>query len=171
VADLDRDSSDLRASVDNHQDGRTSHAVIRNPTNPGSTPQLRWITRAATGLHLQLQVIDVKEPAELESAFSAVARQKLSALTVLADPMLLSQRIRIAELASRHSLATTFNWRQYAEAGGLMSYGPDLVELWRRRAATFVDRILKGGKAAEMPVEQPTKFEFVVNSERPRRWA
>lgn len=142
--------------------GLTRVAVLRNPTNPVSAPQLRWTEIAAHTLGVQLQVVDVRDPRELEAAFVAMTKEKAGALTVLADPMFLSQRVRIAELASKSRLPATFNWRQYAEAGGLLAYGPDLADLWRR-AATFVDKILKGTKPADLPVEQPTKFELVIN--------
>ncbi len=91
-----------------------------------------------------------------------MTKEKAGALTVLADPMFLSQRVRIAELAAKSRLPATFNWRQYAEAGGLLAYGPNSGDS-SRRAATFVDKILKGAKPADLPVEQPTKFELVVN--------
>ncbi|MBI4637986.1 MAG: ABC transporter substrate-binding protein [Candidatus Rokubacteria bacterium] len=142
--------------------GLTRVAVLRNPTNPVSAPQLIWTQVAAPPLRVQLQVIDVHDPQGLEAAFSEMTREKAGAVTVLADPMFLSQRARIADLAVKSRLPTTFNWGQYAEAGGLIAYGPSLAELWRR-TATFVDKILKDARPAELPVEQPTKFELVIN--------
>ena len=148
----------------------TRVAVLRNPVNPVSAPQLKWTSLAAGPLNLQLQVIDVRAPGELETAFLAATREKAGAMTVLADPMFLGHRARIAELALRSRLPTTFNWRQYVDAGGLIAYGPSLEELWRR-AATFVDRILKGARPADLPVEQPTKLELVINMKTARALA
>lgn len=142
--------------------GLTRVAVLRNPTNPVSAPQLRWTELAARSLGVQLQVVDVRDPKEFEAAFLSMTRERAGALTVLADPMFLSQRRRIADLAAKSRLPATFNWRQYAEAGGLIAYGPNLADQWRR-VATFVDKILKGAKPADLPVEQPTRFELVIN--------
>jgi putative ABC transport system substrate-binding protein len=140
----------------------TDVAVLRNPTNPVSEPQLKWTALAARSLHMQLHVIDVRVPDELDSAFSAATKERVGAMTVLADPMFLSHRARIADLAVKNRLPTTFNWRQYAEAGGLLAYGPSVEEMWRR-APTFVDKVLRGTKPADLPFEQPTKFDLVVN--------
>jgi putative ABC transport system substrate-binding protein len=145
----------------------THVAVLRNPTNPVSEPQLKWTTLAARPLRIQLHVIDVRVPDELDSAFSAATKQKVGAMTVLADPMFLSHRARIAGLAVRSRLPTTFNWRQYAEAGGLLAYGPSVEEMWRR-APTFVDKVLRGTRPADLPFEQPTKFELVINMKTAR---
>jgi putative ABC transport system substrate-binding protein len=145
----------------------THVAVLRNPTNPVSEPQLKWTTLAARPLHMQLHVIDVRVPDELDSAFSAATKQKVGAMTVLADPMFLSHRARIANLAVKSRLPTTFNWRQYAEAGGLLAYGPSVEEMWRR-APTFVDKVLRGTRPADLPFEQPTKFELVINMKTAR---
>jgi putative ABC transport system substrate-binding protein len=145
----------------------THVAVLRNPTNPVSEPQLKWTTLAARPLRIELHVIDVRVPDELDSAFSAATKQKVGAMTVLADPMFLSHRARIAGLAVRSRLPTTFNWRQYAEAGGLLAYGPSVEEMWRR-APTFVDKVLRGTRPADLPFEQPTKFELVINMKTAR---
>src|SRR4030095_7183977 len=91
----------------------TDVAVLRNPTNPVSEPQLKWTALAARPLHLQLHVIDVRAPNELDSAFAAATRERVGAMTVLADPMFLSHRAQIADLAIKNRLPTTFNWRQY----------------------------------------------------------
>jgi len=140
----------------------TDVAVFRNPTNPVSAPQMKWTTIAARSLQIQLHVIDVRGPDELETAFSATTKEKVGAMTVLADPMFLSHRARIAELAVKNRLPTAFNWGQYAEAGGLLAYGPSVEEMWRR-ASTFVDKVLRGTRPADLPFEQPTKFELVIN--------
>lgn len=137
-------------------------AVLRNPANPVSVPQLRWTEVAARTLQVELQVVEARAPHELDDAFAAIARRGARALIVLPDPMFLSQRSRIAELAVRAQLAAAFNWRDYAEAGGLLSYGPNLLDQIRR-SASMIDKILRGAKPADLPVEQPTKFELVIN--------
>jgi putative ABC transport system substrate-binding protein len=136
--------------------------VLRNPSNPVSAPQLRWLELAARSLGIEPRVVDVRDPTEFEAAFSSITRNRVDALAVLADPMFLGQRTRLADLAVQSRLPTTFNWRQYAEAGGLIAYGPSLAEQWRR-SATYVDKILKGAKPGDLPIEQPTKFELVIN--------
>jgi len=124
--------------------------------------EVRWAGYTLGGSHPGLHVINVRVPDQLDSAFSAATQQKVSAMTVLADPMFLSHRARIADLAVKSRLPTIFNWRQYAEAGGLLAYGPSVEEMWLR-APTFVDKVLRGTKPADLPVEQSTKFELVIN--------
>jgi len=103
--------------------------------------EVRWAGYTLGGSHPGLHVINVRVPDQLDSAFSAATQQKVSAMTVLADPMFLSHRARIADLAVKSRLPTIFNWRQYAEAGGLLAYGPSVEEMWLR-APTFVDKVL-----------------------------
>jgi putative ABC transport system substrate-binding protein len=137
-------------------------AVLRNPTNPGSG--LMWDeTKAAAGsLNIQLQPLAVREPRGLESAFAAMTRERAGGVVVLPDPLFLDERRRIAEWAHRGRLLTVFQRSENVEAGGLMSYGPKLTEQFRQ-ASDYIDRILKGAKPADLPVEQPTKFELVIN--------
>jgi putative ABC transport system substrate-binding protein len=137
-------------------------AALSNPTNPGHPAMVRNAKRAAELLRLELQIVGAGAPNELEGAFSAMARQRASALLVLGDGMFYFYRKRIADLALRNRLPSTFANTEHAEAGGLMSYGPNSFDPYRR-AAVFVDKILKGAKPADLPVEQPTKFEFVIN--------
>jgi putative ABC transport system substrate-binding protein len=137
-------------------------AVLRNPDNPVSALQLRDTEDAARSFRVQLQVLEVSDPGKFEGAFSAMTRERAEALIVLADPVFLSHRGRIAELAVRSRLPASFNVRQYAEAGGLIAYGPSLADMFRR-GAIYVDKILKGTKPADLPVEQPTKFELIIN--------
>ncbi len=99
---------------------------------------------------------------KVESAFAAMTRERASALVILADPIFTDQRRQIAELAAKRRMPSVYGVREYAEAGGLMVYGANLLDL-ERRAATFVDKILKGAKPADLPIEQPTKFELVIN--------
>ena len=142
--------------------GLTQIAVLRNPRNPAAALQLQWTELAAQSLGMQLHVVDVRDPSEFEAAFVSMTRERAGALIVLADTMFLSQRRQLADLAIKHRLPATFNWREYAEAGGLIAYGPRLADQWRR-VAEFVDKILKGVRPAELPVELPMRFELVLN--------
>jgi len=140
----------------------TRVAVLRNPANPIAALQWRETEVAAQALAVQLHLAEVRDSKEFERAFSAMTRERADALIVLADPMFLSERRRIAELAAQSRLPTAFNVRQYVEAGGLLSYGPSLTDLFRH-AAGYVDKILKGAKPADLPVERPIQFELVLN--------
>ncbi len=137
-------------------------AVIWNPTNPAAAGALEETEAAAPPLGLRLRSVDVRSPADLDAAFKAVTSARPSALITLGDGMLLENRTRIVEFAAKSRLPAIFPERQFAEAGGLMTYGPSLA--WNfRRAPAFVDKILKRAKPADLPVEQPTRFEFVIN--------
>jgi putative ABC transport system substrate-binding protein len=105
--------------------------------------------------------VEVRREADVEAAVTA-ARQRAEAVVALADPFFTAHRARIVDLTARHRLPGMYYWREFAEAGGLMAYGPNLLDLYRR-AATHVDRVLKGVRPADLPVEQPTKFELVIN--------
>ena len=137
-------------------------AVLQHPDNPASASMVREAEAAARALGVRLQILGVRNPAEIDSAFAAMTRERAGALLTLSDAIFDTQQRLILELAAKRRLPTIFGDRQYAEAGGLAAYGADLLDL-ERRAATYVDKILKGAKPAEMPVEQPTKFEFVIN--------
>ena len=113
-------------------------------------------------LFRSLQKFEARGPEEFADAFAAMTREHAGALLALGDPMFFLHRARLADLAAKQRLPTMFGQREYAEAGGLMAYGANLSELFHR-AATFVDKILKGAKPADLPVEQPTKFEMVIN--------
>ena len=137
-------------------------ALLWNPANPGSAPQLREAEAAARALGVRLQTLEARDPQEIDSAFAAMTRERAGALVILADAILTNQRRQIAELAAKRRLPAVYGVSEYAEAGGLMFYGPSSLDL-ERRAATFVDKILKGAKPADLPVEQPNKFELVIN--------
>jgi len=137
-------------------------ALLWNAANPGGAPQLREAEAAARALGVRLQTLEARVPPEIDSAFEAMIRERAGALVVLPDPIFGNQRIQIAELAAKRRLPSVFGVRESVEAGGLMAYSANLLDL-ERRAATYVDRILKGAKPAELPVEQPTKFELVIN--------
>jgi len=137
-------------------------ALLWNPANPGSAPQLREAEAAARVLGVRLQTLEARAPQEIDSAFAAMTRERAGALVVLADAILLNQRRQIAELAAERRLPAVYGPSEHAEAGGLMAYSANLLDL-ERRAATYVHKILKGAKPADLPVEQPTKFELVIN--------
>ena len=137
-------------------------AVLWNPTNPAAGSFLREVEVAARSLRLQLQLLEVRGPDEFESAFSAMTRGRAGALLVLTDPMFFLHRTRLADFATKSRLPAMLTFREYVEAGGLMAYGVNFRDLWRR-AATYVDKILKGAKPADLPMQQPTRFELVIN--------
>ena len=107
-------------------------------------------------------MLEARERPEIDHAFTAMNRERAEALLVLTDPMFLTQREQIVDLTAKHRLPGIFFFREFAEAGGLLSYATNLADLYRR-LATYVDKILKGAKPADLPVEQPMKFEFVIN--------
>ncbi|HEY3194755.1 MAG TPA: ABC transporter substrate-binding protein [Candidatus Dormibacteraeota bacterium] len=117
---------------------------------------------AARALGVRLQVVEARGPEDFDRAFSDMTRARAGALAVLATPVFDNERRRLVDLAAKNRLPTVYSYRSYVEAGGLMSYGPDLADSFRR-AATYVDKILKGAKPGDLPVEQPTKFELVIN--------
>jgi putative tryptophan/tyrosine transport system substrate-binding protein len=137
-------------------------AVLGSPDMPSYTPSVEALQEAARPFQLQLRTVVARTGADLENAFSAIAREHAQAVVVLGFGPYMAARQRIAELALRYRLPTFFSWRDHVEAGGLMSYGPDLTDLLRR-AALYADKILKGAKPGDLPVEQPTKFELAIN--------
>ena len=137
-------------------------AFLRHPANPASAANLREAEAAARGLGVRLQTLEARNPQEIDSAFAAMTREQAGALLIHADALFGNQRRQIAELATKKRLPSIFLTTEYAEAGGLMVYGPNLLNL-ERRAATYVVKILKGAKPADLPVEQPSKFDLLVN--------
>jgi putative ABC transport system substrate-binding protein len=137
-------------------------ALLWNPDAPAHTPGLKALEESARTLRVQLQAVGARTGADLEGAFSAMARAHAQAVLVLGLGIYQAERQRLAELATKYRLPTMFHERDHVEAGGLMSYGPDHNDLFRR-GAIYVDKILKGAKPADLPVEQPTKFELVIN--------
>jgi len=136
--------------------------VLWNPANQVHRPSLKVIVAAAQALKVKLHPVGVRDPKELESTFSALVGKRAEALVVFPDGMFLAQAPLIIALAARSRLPAMYGVREFAEAGGLMAYGANLSDM-HRRGAYFVDRILKGAKPADLPVEQPTKFELVIN--------
>jgi putative ABC transport system substrate-binding protein len=137
-------------------------AVLVNPANTAHATMLNSIQAAAQKAGIKVLPAKAQASQEIESAFSMLAREKAGAVIVALDGLFNQYTRRIAELAAKHRLPSIAGWPQYAEAGGLMSYGQNLVENFRR-AAAYVDKILKGAKPADLPIEQPTKFEMVIN--------
>ena len=137
-------------------------AILRNVTDKTWEVQSREVEAAARSMGIRIQHVEARGPEEFASAFAAMAKERAEALLVAGSSTFLVHRVRLAELAIKGRLPTMFNFREMVEAGGLMGYGPSFAEA-NRRAAAFVDKILKGAKPADLPVEQPTKFELVIN--------
>jgi putative ABC transport system substrate-binding protein len=137
-------------------------AYLRDPTIPGATATLQATEAAARALGVTLQPLEMRGPDDLEPAFTAMAKERADAVLIGGGPIASFHRARIAELAAKHRIAAIYGLRGFVDSGGLMSYGPSLADLFRR-AADYVDNILKGTKPANLPVEQPTKFELVIN--------
>ncbi len=137
-------------------------AVLGNPGNPTYGPMLREVQVAGRSLGVQLQVLEARGPNEFDRAFAAMVKQRAGALLVFADAVYVFHRTPLAQLAAKSRLPAIYGLREHVDAGDLLAYGPNLNDLWRR-AAIYVDKILKGAKPADLPVEQPTKFELVIN--------
>ena len=137
-------------------------AVLSNPANPRQAAAIGHVKAAAKTLGVQLQLLSTRGPEEFDGAFAAMARERAEGLLVIAEALFLFHRDRLADLAARSRLPTMHGLRENVEAGGLMSYGPNIAASLRR-AAVFVDKILKGASPADLPVEQPTTFELVIN--------
>jgi ABC-type uncharacterized transport system substrate-binding protein len=137
-------------------------ALLRNPANPASELQLREAEAAARALGMRLQTLEARGPDDIDRAFAAMTRERASALVVLTDSIFTNQRRQIADLAAERRLPAVYGHIEHAEAGGLLAFSANLLDL-ERRAAIYVDKILKGAKPGDLPVEQPTKLELVVN--------
>jgi putative ABC transport system substrate-binding protein len=136
--------------------------VLWNGNNPAQASAVRHVKAAAQSLGLQLQLQQVRGPEDFDGAFATMATDRAEAVLIVAESLFILHRARLAHLAARNRLPAMHGLRENVEAGGLMSYGPNIADSWRR-AALFVDKILKGAKPADLPVEQPTKFELVIN--------
>jgi putative ABC transport system substrate-binding protein len=137
-------------------------AVIWDPATPSHRPGLKAVEDMGRALGLRLQAVAVRSATEFDAAFTAIVRERAGAVLVLSTPLFIGGAKRLAELALLHKLPTMFGPREHVEAGGLLSYSPDRADLYRR-AATYVDKILKGATPADLPVQQATKFELVIN--------
>jgi putative ABC transport system substrate-binding protein len=137
-------------------------AVLRDPNNAGKQLELRELQVLGSNLGVAIEAVDVRAPDDIEDAFSYLNRIGADALITLVDGVTMTNRHRIAELAAKHRLPTIFQVRDFVDAGGLMSYGLNYCQHWRS-AAAYADRILKGDKPADLPVQLPTKFELIIN--------
>jgi putative ABC transport system substrate-binding protein len=139
-------------------------AVLTHPATGGPSYSLRMETvkSAARSLGLPLQILEVREPGDFDAAFAAMVKERAGALLLSGDAMFFVHRARLADLALKNRLPSMSTQWQWVEAGGLLSYAPSFPDQWRR-AATYVDKILRGAKPADLPIEQPTKFELVIN--------
>jgi putative ABC transport system substrate-binding protein len=142
--------------------GLSRVGVIFDPATPSHGPGLKAIEVVGPSLALRVQAVAVRRETEYDGAFSAISRERAGAVLVLSTPLFIAGARPLAELALKHKLPSMFGPRHHVEAGGLMSYSPDRADLYRR-GAIYVDKILKGTKPTDLPVEQPTKFEFVIN--------
>ena len=139
-------------------------AILWNPTNPSNESFLKAVQISARSFRTTLQLQGVADPSQFDSAFRAIAEAHAQALIVFVDPLTVRHRARIVELATKSRLPTIYGFREFVDAGGLMAYGPNVSGACRR-AAVYVDKILKGAKPGDLPVEQVTQFEFVINLE------
>jgi putative ABC transport system substrate-binding protein len=137
-------------------------AVLGNATQPGSPQALREINVAADAFGVQLQYLEIQAPKDIETAFQVASKGRADAVLLMASPITFSQRRQVVDLAVKSRLPTIYGRPEYVEDGGLVFYGPSYTDLFRR-AATYVDKILKGAKPADLPIEQPKKFEFIIN--------
>jgi putative ABC transport system substrate-binding protein len=137
-------------------------AILGNPTNPTAELQLREMQAAAVALGLQLQVFSASTENEIQAAFESLVQQRVGALAVAADPFFFSQRDQFVALAARYAVPTIYSFREFAAAGGLMTYAQSLVDAYRQ-AGVYISQILKGSNPADLPVIQPTRFELVIN--------
>ncbi|HEX9569679.1 MAG TPA: ABC transporter substrate-binding protein [Rhodospirillales bacterium] len=137
-------------------------AVVWDPATPSHEPGLKAVEVAGPSMGLRIQSVAVRSATEYESAFSAIIRERADGVLVLSTPLFIAGAKRLAELAMTHKLPSLFGPKHHVAAGGLMSYSPDRADLYRR-GATYVDKILKGAKPSDLPVERATKFELVIN--------
>ena len=137
-------------------------AVLGTSTNPGTAQMLREVELSAGAFGVKLQYLDVLDPKDIETVFQAASKWRADGILLLGGAVFTSQQTQVVELAAKSRLPATYNVPDFVEAGGLMTYGVSFIDLYRR-AATYVDKILKGAKPADLPVEQPMKFELVIN--------
>jgi putative tryptophan/tyrosine transport system substrate-binding protein len=142
--------------------GLSRVGVIFDPATPSHGPGLKAVEAAGPSLGVRIQPLPVRSTGEFESAFAAMTREHCDGMLVLSTPLFIAAAKPLAEFAIKHRLPSLFGPRHHVEAGGLMSYSPNRADLWRR-GAVFVDKILKGAKPKDLPVQQPTKFELVIN--------
>ena len=137
-------------------------AMLVNPTGPYDEPETKDVLASARALGRQVQVLNASTGPEIDTAFTTLVQQGVRALLVSGDPFFDSQRDRLIVLAAHHAIPAIYQWREFPMIGGLMSYGTSILDAYRQ-SGTYVGKILKGAKPADLPVMQPTKFEFVIN--------
>jgi putative ABC transport system substrate-binding protein len=137
-------------------------AILFNPANPDTGPAVKGVEAATRVLGVEHHALGVRDPNELENAFAAMRKERAGALFVLGDPIFFAHRTRIVGLAAKSRLPAMYGNREFVDVGGLMFYGATLSDMYHL-AATYVDKILNGAKPADLPVEQPTKYELVIN--------
>ena len=137
-------------------------AIIANRSHPGEQNEFKQTSDAAQALKLSLQYLSITAPGDFEPAFDAIRKERPGGMLTFPDAFTLARGVQLAGFATNARLPTMFGWKEYVEEGGLMSYGPNLNDSYRR-LAQYVDKILKGAKPGDLPVEQPTKFELVIN--------
>jgi putative ABC transport system substrate-binding protein len=143
-------------------------AVLANPANVALTEtMLTDVEAAARAISLQMQIVNASTSREIDAAFAGLARERIDALFVLPDPSFFGRRVQLTQLAARHAVPATYPVRDFAEVGGLMSYGTNTAEAWRQ-AGVYTGRILKGANPADLPVVQVSKFELVINHQTAR---
>jgi putative tryptophan/tyrosine transport system substrate-binding protein len=142
--------------------GSSRFGILWNPDNPASMTGLKETQAAARSLGVQLQELEVREPNDYQNALEAAGKGRVAGVTVISDSVMFVHRAQLLDLAAKHKIPTMHTQSLWVESGGMFSYGPYFPDLFRR-AAIFVDKILKGAKPADLPVEQPTKFELVIN--------
>ena len=147
--------------------GAARVAMLVNPDNAVADSAVRDVEAAARSMGLQMQVLNASTSRDIDAAFATLARERPDGLFVAADPFFNSRRVQLANLAARHAIAATYALRDYAKAGGLMSYGTNLVDT-HRQVGLYAGRILSGAKPADLPVVQSTKFELVINAQTAR---
>jgi putative tryptophan/tyrosine transport system substrate-binding protein len=145
----------------------TRVALLFNGSNPGNARTEAELQETGAALKVKLQSLDVRSPDQLRRALDELTREHADALLVLQDPLLLNQRVPIAQFALKHRLPTMYDAREFVDVGGLMSYGPSRSDLFRR-VGSYIDRILRGAKPGDLPVELPSKFELILNARTAR---
>ena len=137
-------------------------AVFGYSKEPGNAQSLKEVELAAKAFGVKVQYLEITSPKDIDTAFRTAAKGSANGVVVLTTQVLVAERAQVAELAAKNRLAGIYPWPEFVEAGGLMSYGTSYADLYRR-ATTYVDKILKGRAPADLPVEQPIKFEFIIN--------